>query len=166
MQEPNPGSRHLYAGHRLVGQQAPSKLVPRLQHDLGFDVVIRGFDASSVVRLHSPSWISPDEVLPRLFRIRSPPRLFTDAACGGLKPPPAGRLRRAFLHLLHSTAFRFFLLEPPSAFRVHTKGCRCWSGYEWIARDKNERPRVCPLFKSGNWDKARRWGRPDLHRAS
>ena len=34
---------------------------------------------------------------------------------------PAGRLRRAFLHLLHSTAFRFFLLEPPSAFRVHTK---------------------------------------------
>ena len=46
------------------------------------------------------------------------------------------------------------------------KGCRCWSGYEWIARDKNERPRVCPLFKSANWDKPRRWGRPDLHRAS
>ena len=116
MQEPNPGSRHLYAGHRLVGQQAPSKLVPRLQHDLGFDVFIRGFDASSVVRLHSPSWISPDEVLPRLFRIRSPPRLFTDAACGGLKPPPAGRLRRTFLHHLHSIAFGVLHLLHESSY--------------------------------------------------
>jgi hypothetical protein len=26
-----------------------------------------------------------------------------EAALGGLKPPPTGRLRRAFLHLSHST---------------------------------------------------------------
>ncbi|MFD4973922.1 chloramphenicol phosphotransferase CPT [Streptomyces sp. NPDC058424] len=28
----------------------------------------------------------------------------TDAACGGLEPPPAGRPRRTYLHLSHSTA--------------------------------------------------------------
>jgi len=76
------------------------------------------------VRFRSPSWSIPDKVLPRLFRNAHHPdpegAPFTDAACGGLKPPPAGRLRRAFLHLLHRTAFRFFLLEPPSAFRDHT----------------------------------------------
>jgi hypothetical protein len=33
-------------------------------------------------------------------------RHLTDAACGGLEPPPAGRLRRTYLHLLHSTASR------------------------------------------------------------
>ena len=37
--------------------------------------------------------------LPRLFPQRSPPRLFTPAACGGLKSAPASRLRRAYLHL-------------------------------------------------------------------
>jgi hypothetical protein len=43
---------------------------------------------------------------PRLFPQRSPPRHLTDAACGGLEPPPAGRPRRTYLHLLHSTASR------------------------------------------------------------
>lgn len=31
-------------------------------------------------------------------------RLLTDAACGGLEPPPAGRPRRTYLHLSHSIA--------------------------------------------------------------
>jgi hypothetical protein len=30
-------------------------------------------------------------------------RHLTDAACGGLEPPPAGRPRRTYLHLSHST---------------------------------------------------------------
>jgi hypothetical protein len=38
------------------------------------------------------------ELLPP-FPQRSPPGLFTPAACGGLKPAPAGRLRRVILHL-------------------------------------------------------------------
>jgi hypothetical protein len=52
------------------------------------------------------------------FPQRSPPRLFTDAACGGLKPPPAGRLRRTYLHLLHIIAAGFFIysMNPPLAF--------------------------------------------------
>jgi len=33
---------------------------------------------------------------------RSPPRFLTAAACGSLKPPPTGRLRRAYLHLPYS----------------------------------------------------------------
>jgi hypothetical protein len=37
------------------------------------------------------------------FPQRSPPRLLTDAACGGLRPPPAGRSRGALPHLWHST---------------------------------------------------------------
>lgn len=35
---------------------------------------------------------------------RSPPRLLTDAACGGLGSPPARRTRRTYLHHWHSTA--------------------------------------------------------------
>ena len=38
------------------------------------------------------------------FPQRSPPRLLTVAACGGLEPSPDGRLRRTYLHLLHSIA--------------------------------------------------------------
>jgi len=38
----------------------------------------------------------------RLFPWRSPPRLFTAAAQGGLEPAPAGRLRGAYPHLLYS----------------------------------------------------------------
>ena len=46
----------------------------------------------------------------RRFPQRSPPRLLTAAACGGLQPPPEGRLRRTTsptgrpLHLRYSTA--------------------------------------------------------------
>jgi hypothetical protein len=42
----------------------------------------------------------------RLFPHRSPRQSSANAAVGGLKPPPAGRLRRAYLHLSHSTASR------------------------------------------------------------
>src|SRR2546421_10352649 len=38
------------------------------------------------------------------FPQRSPPRLLTVAACGGLKPAPDGRLRGTFPHLLRSSA--------------------------------------------------------------
>jgi hypothetical protein len=69
-----------------------------------------------------------DPHLPRLgatFPRRSPPRLLTAAARGGLRPPPARRPRRATrpttpwpLHLLHSTASGdlVFYIQPPSTF--------------------------------------------------
>jgi hypothetical protein len=55
----------------------------------------------------------------RLFRSAHHERLLADAACGGLKPPPARRLRRTHLHLLHSTASGGPTPTPPSAFLTH-----------------------------------------------
>ena len=48
----------------------------------------------------------------RLFPQRSPPRLFTVAACGSLKPAPDGRLRGAYPHLLCSSALPLLVVRP------------------------------------------------------
>ena len=101
--EPEPSSRHLYAGHHLASQQAPARLVPGQQRDPGFD------DIDTLSTLHQ--WFTHARLLdPHLtpsrapFPQRSPPRLLTAAARGGLRPPPAGRSRRAYLHHQHNTA--------------------------------------------------------------
>src|SRR5260370_21740426 len=57
----------------------------------------------------------------RLFPHRSPRQSSANAAVGGLKPPPAGRLRRAYLHLPRSTASRgSTYIKLLSAFVTHT----------------------------------------------
>jgi hypothetical protein len=57
----------------------------------------------------------------RLFPHRSPQQSLANAAVGGLKPPPAGRLRRAYLHLPRSTASRnSAYIKLLSAFVTHT----------------------------------------------
>ena len=38
---------------------------------------------------------------------------------------------------------------------VPLTGCRCRCGHEWLPRDKEEKPRVCPKCKSANWDRAK-----------
>jgi predicted Zn-ribbon and HTH transcriptional regulator len=38
-------------------------------------------------------------------------------------------------------------------------GCRCRCGHEWLPRDKDEKPRVCPKCKSPNWDKPKQFER-------
>ncbi|MGH7383488.1 MAG: hypothetical protein ACREKR_14910, partial [Candidatus Methylomirabilales bacterium] len=51
----------------------------------------------------------------------APPRLLTGAAYGGLKPLPAERLRRTYLHLLRSIALSstiLYIARPP-AFVSH-----------------------------------------------
>src|SRR5215216_5169394 len=59
------------------------------------------------------------------FPQRSPPRLLTGAACGGLQPPPAGRLRGAHPHLLCSTApERSSLHRSPPSRSWHTEVAR------------------------------------------
>jgi predicted Zn-ribbon and HTH transcriptional regulator len=40
---------------------------------------------------------------------------------------------------------------------VQLGGCRC--GHEWLARDPNDKPRVCPKCKSANWDRAKKFER-------
>ncbi len=69
----------------------------------------------------------------RLFPQRSPPRLLTAAACGGLRPPPAGRPRRLTrrkpaLHLRCSTASvdPIFYIRSPFCVRGALRR-RCWS---------------------------------------
>src|SRR5215471_17464716 len=47
----------------------------------------------------------------RLFPQRSPPRLFTVAACGSLKPAPDGQLRGAYPHLLCSSALPLLVVR-------------------------------------------------------
>jgi predicted Zn-ribbon and HTH transcriptional regulator len=42
---------------------------------------------------------------------------------------------------------------------VLLKGCRCRCGHEWLPRDPDEKPRVCPKCKSPNWDRPRQFER-------
>src|SRR5271157_5171443 len=46
----------------------------------------------------------PARIIAPAFPQRSPPRLLTAAACGGLRPAPDCRPRRALLHLSYSCA--------------------------------------------------------------
>lgn len=38
-------------------------------------------------------------------------------------------------------------------------GCRCRCGHEWLSRDRSEKPRVCPVCKSPNWDRPKLYER-------
>ena len=105
VQEPKPSSRHLHAGHRLASRQVPARLIPRPQARPGFDVVFKFSTRQqwfTRVRLLGSHLTRSGVPFPQ----RSPPRLLTDAAYGGLKPPPAERLRRA---------------KPPSPAQTHTQ---------------------------------------------
>ena len=74
----------------------------------------------------------------RLFPHRSPRQSSANAAVGGLKSPPAGRLRRAYLHLPRSTTSRnSAYIKLLSAFVTHT----CAN-----APVRHPRRRPCPLY--------------------
>ncbi len=45
------------------------------------------------------------------------------------------------------------------AFQVAVTAYRCRCGHEWVPRDRNDRPRVCPKCKSPNWDRPYQWRR-------
>ena len=64
---------------------------------------------------------------PRLFRSAHHERHLTDAACGGLEPPPAGRPRRTYLHLSHSTAFKRLYINASFSVRGTRAAETCWS---------------------------------------
>src|SRR6266508_1191079 len=92
--EPEPGSRHLHAGHRLANRQAPARLLPGQQLDPGFDVV----DTLSTRQ----QWFTHVRLpgshlthLVRLFRHAHHHGSFTAATDGGLESLPAERIRRA-----------------------------------------------------------------------
>lgn len=39
---------------------------------------------------------------------------------------------------------------------VQLTGARCRCGHQWLPRDPNDKPRVCPKCKSPNWDRAKK----------
>ena len=88
-----------------LGQdQVIPRTCPRVSAFPRFRRRLTTFDISSTVRLRSPFCITPAGIMSRLFPQRSPPSLFTIAACGGLKPAPDRRLRGARPHLSYSIA--------------------------------------------------------------
>ena len=128
---PATSSRHLYTGHHQGHTQAAPRLrarpewhafVPDPPTRSGFDAVVFSFDASAVVHTRSSSRRTPAPLSAGLLPQRSPPRLLTDAACGGLGSPPARRTRRALLHHWYSTLHAGDLLH-----RHHST-----SGHTWV----------------------------------
>ena len=85
-----------HAGHPLAEGTPPRRaFVPGVLSAPGFDVIVPPIDASAVVHTRSSSRRTPDPLTAGLIPQRSPPRLLTGAACGGLGSPPARRTRRA-----------------------------------------------------------------------
>ena len=114
------------------GQQAGSPLaestpsgrafVPGVLRSPGFDAIVPPIDASAVVHSRSSSRRTPDPLSAGLSPRRSPPRLLTGAARGGLGSPPARRTQRAYLHHWHSTVRAGDLLHRlHSPFRTHRR---------------------------------------------
>src|SRR4029450_12951642 len=123
----------LYTGHHQGHTQAAPRLrthpekhafVPHHPTRSGFDAIVLCFDASAVVHTRSPSRRPPAPLPAGLLPQRSPPRLLTDAACGGLGSPPARRTRRAVLHHWSSTLHAGDLLHRHHSTSGHTWGSK------------------------------------------
>jgi hypothetical protein len=115
--EPEPSSRHLCAGHRQGSKQVSPWLLPGQQLDPGFDVVATlstGHQWFTFVRLLGSHLTH----LVRRFRVAHHHDSFTAAARGGLRPPPAGRSRRANLHHQRNTASRQLVFYTEPSFNV------------------------------------------------
>src|SRR5215469_7763095 len=112
-----------HAGRPLAEGTPPWRaFVPGVLRSPGFDAIVPPIDASAVVHTRSSSHHSPDPLTAGLFPQRSPPRLLTGAACGGLGSPPARRTRRTYLHHWHSTVRAGDLLHRlHSPFRTHRR---------------------------------------------
>ena len=77
--------------------------VPGPPTDPSFDAIVVSFRC---VSSGSHMFVFSSHTRPATARRqpqRSPPRLLTDAACGGLESPPPRRPRRTYLHHWHST---------------------------------------------------------------
>ena len=110
-----------HAGRPLAeGTPAWRAFVPGTLRLPGFDAIVPPIDASAVVHARSSSRRPPDPLTAGPFPQRSPPRLLTGAAYGGLGSPPARRTRRTCLHHWHSTARAGDLLHRLTPLSGHT----------------------------------------------
>jgi hypothetical protein len=108
VRKPSLESRSLYTGHHMDSKQVPSMPLSRdwdsapvLMSSENLSMRRREF---ACTRLSSPYMTRSS---PRLFHNVHHRDLAAEAAYGCLKPPPAGRLRRAHLHLSYSMALAF-----------------------------------------------------------
>ena len=153
MPAPAMSSRHLYTGHRRGHIQAAPRLRTHRSGPLSRDhpqipvsmPSLFRFDASAVVHTCSSSHRTPAPLTARRQPQRSPPRLLTDAACGGLESPPARRPRRTYPHHWHSTDRADDLLHHRHHFP---------SGHTWLAETRSwraEQVRHCRSWGTGEW---------------
>jgi hypothetical protein len=113
-----------HAGRLLAHSTPPRSGAPSSRGHLTTPVSMPSFysfDASAVVHTRSSSRRPPDPLTAGLQPQRSPPRLLTDAACGGLSAPPARRTRRANLHHRHSASRSGDLLHRHHSTSGHTQ---------------------------------------------
>jgi len=107
---------------RPLAEGTPSRraFVPGVRRSPSFDAIVPPIDASAVVHTRSSSRRPPDPLTAGLLPQRSPPRLLTGAACGGLGSPHARRTRRAKPPSLaqHGSRWRPST-SPHSPFRTH-----------------------------------------------
>jgi predicted Zn-ribbon and HTH transcriptional regulator len=47
-------------------------------------------------------------------------------------------------------------VNEPEIGMVLLRACRCRCGHEWLPRERDEKPRVCPKCKSPNWDRPKK----------
>src|SRR5580693_6403157 len=120
---------------RPLAEDTPAQrvFVPGTMRLPGFDAIVPPIDASAVVHTRSSSRRTPDPLTAGLSPQRSPPRLLTGAAYGGLGSPPARRTRRTYLHHWHSTVHAGDLLHRLTPLSGHTA----------------ERRFRCPLWRCG-----------------
>jgi len=111
-----PGSRRLYAGHRLASKRAPARLIPEPFERPGFDAVLR----FSTLQQRSSSWSLPD-ASPGAFSSSLTTTVFSQrsmrwfeasphrAAPEGHNPPSSAQ------HRIRSPTY----IKAPSAFGTH-----------------------------------------------
>ena len=135
MPAPATSSRHLYTEHRRGHIQAAPRLRAHRSEPLSRDhpqipvsmPSLFRFDASAIVHTCSSSHRTPAPLTARRQPQRSPPRLLTDAACGGLESPPARQPRRTHPHHWHSTDRANDLLHHHHFPSGHTWVPKMWS---------------------------------------
>jgi hypothetical protein len=114
--KPGLESRSLYTGHHTDSKQVPSMPLSRSREEtpvlMSPKVLSMRRREFTCARLSSPYMTRSK---PRLFHNVHHRDLAIEAAYGCLKPPPAGRLRRANLHLPYSMALAC-LLDTTSPF--------------------------------------------------
>jgi len=148
-----------HAGRPLAEGTHPRAFVPEALYPSGFDAIVPPIDASAVVHTRSSSRRPPDPLTAGLSPQRSPPRLLTGAACGGLGSPPARRTRRTYLHHWHSTVRAGDLLHrlTPLSGRTTERRIRArpWMGAHYATRREPSRLRA-PIAHHVNTGKPRR----------